>query len=166
MSAQATAREPWEQISGEPDEAYRRFLIYRNCGLWRSMRKAYHRYLQSQDGFTGGRERIHVPGSWIDDCRDWFWVNRASAWDIHNLSTYGARVAALHTQAIVQIAHKNARYGKKLKPGDEGYTDLLNSVRLVAEYMNPDVMRGIQAKQRRKVLSAGRGDGRDRAAVE
>ena len=86
---------PWDRLPAEPDEAYARFLIYRNLGTGRSFRKAYRHYLRECDGYTGGLKRLHVPGSWRPDAKAYFWAERASAWDVRNLAAYGAKVAAL-----------------------------------------------------------------------
>lgn len=140
--------EPWDKLPGESDEAYARFLIYRNLGPKRSYRKAYHHYLRIHDGFTGGKERLHLPGQWCSDSSEHFWANRAAAWDVRNLSVYGARMAALHVAAVTRIAEKNARWAARLNPTDAGWSALVASVRVVAEFLPPEVVRGIQERNK------------------
>lgn len=141
--------EPWEQLPYESNDAYARFLLYRNLGMKRSLIKAYHSYLVNHDGFTGGRERLHIPGQWLRDSSDHFWGERCSAWDIRNLTVYGAKVAVLHVQAITTVAEKNARWASKLRPGDEGWSDLVTSMKLVSDFLTPEVVRGIEARGKR-----------------
>jgi hypothetical protein len=159
------ASEAWAQLPGESGDAYARFLIFRNLGPRRSLRRAYHHYLTVHDGFTGGKERLHVPGQWCADSADHFWIDRAAAWDVRNLTAYGARLASLHVQSITSIAEKNARYARKLKPGDDGWAGLVASVKVVGEYLTPEVMRGLQDRgTRREPVPAPGPDGL--AAVE
>lgn len=138
--------EPWDKLSGECDEAYSRFLIYRNLGPKRSLKRAYLHFLRTDDEYTGGIKRLHVPGQWHRDCVDQFWVDRAAAWDVRNLSAYGSRLAAFHVRTITQLAEKNARYAAKLNPGDDGWTDLMASVKAVQGFLTPEVVRGIQER--------------------
>ena len=134
----------WDQQPGESDEAYARFLRYRNLGFKRSFRRAYRRYLQELDGYTGGLKGLHVPGQWTEDAHLFSWTERAAAWDVRNLTVHGARVASLHVGCLTRIALKNARAARRLSPGDDGWADLLDSVRLVSEFLTPDVVRAIQ----------------------
>lgn len=150
----------WEREPDEDADSYARFLVYRNCGPTRSLRKAYHRYLQAYDGYTGGTDRLHVPGTWHRDCVAHQWVNRAAAWDVANLVSHGARLVALHAGTVLQIAKKNARAARRLAPGDDGWDDLCKSVKLVQEWLTPEVVRGIQERGRgagRRAVPAGDG---------
>ena len=76
------------------------------------------------------------------------WANRAAAWDVRNLSVYGARMAALHVAAVTRIAEKNARWAARLNPTDAGWSALVASVRVVAEFLTPEVVRGIQERNK------------------
>ena len=138
--------EPWDKLSGESDEAYSRFLIYRNLGARRSLRRAYCHYLRVYDGYTGGTKRLQPPGNWTDEHAAHFWAQRAAAWDVRNLTAYGARLAVLHVRAVTAVAEKCVRSAERLEPGDDGWADLLESLRLVGEYLTPDVIRGIQER--------------------
>ena len=73
---------PWDRLPSEPDEAYARFLIYRNLRIGRSFRKAYLQYLRASDGYTGGLKGLHVPGNWRADAKAYFWAERAAAWPV------------------------------------------------------------------------------------
>ena len=137
-------KKPWDKLPNETDEQYARFLLYRNIGPKRSMRKAYARYLREYDGFRGGSERLHVPGNWIANCRDLFWTERAFAWDVRNLAAYGGKVASLHAAAVAQVARKNLRWAKRLNPGDKGWPDLMRSMMQVQAFLTPELVRGIQ----------------------
>lgn len=160
MAELVTRQEPWAQLAKEPDNAYARFLIFRNCGINRSLRKAYRWYLNAHKELGQGYAELHntsgvdangktyVPAQWLRDYQQYDWAYRATQWDLSNLGAYGGRVAVLHVQALTKIAEKNVRWAGKLKPGDRGYADLCDSVRLIAEYLNPEVVAALREKAR------------------
>jgi hypothetical protein len=137
-------RRLWDRLPAETDEAYARFLIYRNLGIGRSFRRAYRHYLRECDGYTGGLERLHVPGSWRKDARAYFWAERAAAWDVRNLAAYGAKVAALHARAVEKVAKKNLRHAGTLTPADEAWPALMASLKVVQAFLSPEVVKGVQ----------------------
>jgi len=157
--------DPWAQLPGESDESYARFLIYRNLGPKRSLRKGYLHYLRAYDGYAGGVKGLHPPGCWYEDSGGHFWVDRAAAWDIRNLVAYGSKVAVLHVRAVTLMAEKNLRAVSRLSPGDDGWSGLVASMRLVSDFFTPDVVRGIQDRNqpaRPALVPAGSERGRDR----
>lgn len=156
---------PWDKVPGETDESYTRFLLYRNIGPTRSLRRAYFLYLREYDGFRGVMKGVRPPGSWQEECRDNFWPERAAAWDVRNLTAYGSKVAALHAEAVAVVARKNLRYAGAMKPGDDGWLDLMASMKVVAAFLSPELVRGIERRNqsaRKPPATAGAG----RADVE
>lgn len=152
------AKEPWDQLEGESDDAYTRFLIYRNLGPNRSLRKGYHRFLQLHDGFTGRKERLNIPGTWTANSSEFEWGTRCAAWDIRNLHVQGARVVNLHTQAVVMIARKLVRLADKVEIESQGWENVLETLRTLNEYLSPEVVRGIKErcnKRREPAVSGG-----------
>jgi hypothetical protein len=149
---------PWDQLESESDDAYIHFLCYRNYGPTRSLNKAYYRYLVDYDGFNGVMNRgIRAPGNWQEECANNNWVQRCAAWDIRNLTTYGAKVAILHAETVVRLAQKNLKLvSKGMAPGDEGFADLINSMKLVAGFLSPELVQSIESKHKpaRPVVSS------------
>lgn len=141
-------KEPWDQIRGEDDEAYAAFLIYRNIGMRRTLRKAYCHFLETHDGYTGGHKELNLPRSWRAASVSFFWKERATAWDIRNLHSYGARLAVLHTRAVTTVAEKCVRLSYELNPGDDGWADLLDSMDRVQNYLSPEVVKGIAERNK------------------
>ena len=135
--------EPWSRLPGESEDAYAHFLIYRNLGYSRSLKRAYFRYLQMYDEYTGDIKRLVIPATWRRQCMDHFWTQRATSWDIQNLHTYGSRLAVLYTQAVTKMAEKCVRVSRSKNPGDKEWPDLLDTVQTVREYLTPDVVKGI-----------------------
>ena len=82
---------PWDQQEGESNEAYSRFLVYRNMGALRSVDKAYQNVLPNAK---------RANGQWRDDCAKFEWVIRASAWDIYTLTEIGQRVVVRYVNAL------------------------------------------------------------------
>lgn len=141
-------RQPWDRLPDESPDAYTRFLIYRNLGPNRSLRKAYLNYLRSEDGFSGpATAKLHIPGHWHANSVTYQWVNRSAAWDVRNLMTYGAKVAVLHIQTLCIIAKKTARAARETELGGEGWLDVVAGVRLIGDYLTPEVVRGIHERQ-------------------
>ncbi len=154
----SNARHAWDQLSTETNDAYCHFLVYRNLGPTRSLNKAYYQYLKDYDGFTGVMNRgIRAPGNWQDESRDNFWVERSAAWDIRNLACYGAKVAIMHAECVAHLARKNLSELKKMRPGDEGWMDLMQSIKVVAAFLSPELVASIESKHKpaRSAVGAG-----------
>ncbi len=95
----ATNRQQWEQLEGEPDAAYARFLVYRNLGPARSLDAAY----QLVAGHAAKRRKTpRVSGQWQDDSVRFGWVERAAAWDIYTLTAVGMQAVIKWVNALDQ----------------------------------------------------------------
>ena len=68
-------RQPWERQEGEPSRHYRRFLIYRNMGAERSVRKAAEVNKLCKKAQPGTWQ------SWTQIAYRWHWSARAAAYD-------------------------------------------------------------------------------------
>ena len=151
-------RDPWDRIEGESQEAYVRFLVYRNMGPRRTLDKAYRKFLKEFYDGVEVHEKTRAPGSWQDDSVGHFWGERASAWDIRNLSAYGTKVAALHCEAVARLAAKNLRALAQLEPGDAGWRDLLDGMKVVAVFLSPELVSATESRikpTRRAPVAAG-----------
>lgn len=158
------ADQPWEKLPAESDESYSRFLYYRNAGVRRSFRRAYRQWLADGDGYTGGIRGLHVPGTWTRDSQAYFWKERAAAWDVRNLSAYGARIAALHAEAVTRVAEKNLRWVGRTDPDDAAWPDVMASMRVVAQFLSPELVKGVQDRFKPAVPTpAAAGTGGDEA---
>lgn len=91
-------REPWEQLPDEPDNAYERFLVYRDLGHGRSLSKAYQ-------AACGLEQCKRVPGNWQRHSKRLQWPERAIKWDIDRLQREGE--ARRHrTDPIIETLEK------------------------------------------------------------
>lgn len=100
----ADERKQWEQIEGEPIEAYRRFCAYLNLGQIRTLEKAY---LASKPIAKKSQKKPQIPGNWIDDSKKWNWVERAAYWDIAQMAEQGQRVITQWVRSLEIITQKS-----------------------------------------------------------
>lgn len=102
METQLAKVEPaqiWDQIQGEPDAAYTRFLAYRNLGPSRNLVRAWYA-LEPEHKVADGSKRVQSPGQWRRDSHDFHWKDRADKWDIWKLLDAGDRVELAITDFI------------------------------------------------------------------
>jgi len=139
---------PWDQQPGEPDDAYARFLLYRNIGPGRSQQAAYDTYRASFRNAVPEAEKSAkkplVPGHWNDDSARWRWVDRAAAYDVHVLSTHGERLAVLWVGILTSAARKCAEKlaDPRCKPKD--FMQCIAVVDKLAAFLSPDAVQSIQ----------------------
>lgn len=96
----AEQRPAWEQLEGEPTEAYARFLVYRNLGPGRSLRAAQEAI--GGEAATKGNKKQQVAGNWGRESVDYQWPARATAWDIENLVLHGQRTV-INQQVALEL---------------------------------------------------------------
>jgi hypothetical protein len=143
--------EPWDQLRGEPQESFNRFLIYRNLGPARSLSRAYRYYSQSLSPdptkpaeAAKSFKRLQVPGNWIDDSQRYKWTARAAAWDTSLLLKMGSDLAPFWNQILRDVVRKAAEalLSAKLKP--KTWKDVLLVLDKISPYLNPDVLKASQ----------------------
>lgn len=140
--------ELWRQREGESDEAYGRFLIYRNLGPGRSLQLAYETYLatfrNSATDATKGHKRPQVPGHWGDDSARHEWCDRAAKWDVAQLEEQGVELARLWAGILIAAATKAAvkLADPRCKPKD--FMQALAVIDRVAPYLTPDALKHIK----------------------
>lgn len=74
-------RKPWDQMDGEPDKWFARFLVFLGLGARRSIKLAQIAAESSQG--KPAKARKQTAGSWTDACEKWTWHDRANKYDIH-----------------------------------------------------------------------------------
>lgn len=125
--------QPWDQRPGEPATLYNQFLLYRNQGPGRSLRRAYRQHLSQYE--MDVKATKGPSGAFKAASVQWDWAVRAKAWDADQLRTYGARLGPLYAFAIEQIADKLAAASRKIRPGDPAWKDILAAVDTVKEHL-------------------------------
>lgn len=87
------ARQPWDQMAGEPDRWYGRFQVYLELGVTRTIIEAVNALAKDECRAPVGRR-----GLWYVHARQWYWRERAHAWDVYQrellaLSERNTRIA-------------------------------------------------------------------------
>jgi hypothetical protein len=140
--------EPWDQLPTEPDEAYSRFLLYRNLGPGRSLHAAYLTYLttfrNASDDIQTGKKRQQVPGFWGADSGRWKWVDRANAWDHHVLHTHGERLSILWVGILTTAAEKCAQKLAQPNCRPKDFMQCMAVVDKLSAFLSPDAVQSIQ----------------------
>jgi hypothetical protein len=73
----AENHEPWDRIPGEPDKAFHAFECYLDMSYWE--RKDLYAYRN----YVGNPEAPHVSTTWSSWKEEFFWEERARAYDNH-----------------------------------------------------------------------------------
>jgi uncharacterized protein involved in tolerance to divalent cations len=133
------------QLPGETAEDFARFLVYRNLGPCRTLRKAYAIYLQELGDSEGGSKVARATRSWREKSAKFDWVNRATAWDAHNQQTYGTRIAVLQAHALLRLSKKAYQDVKRLKPSEATWKDVLATVKFLSKYITPELIAEVRA---------------------
>jgi hypothetical protein len=97
--------EPWEQQPGEPNIWHQRFARhYLPLGPERSVDKAYRDRMGARTGSEpAAKSPRRAPGSWQGAAAEWKWLDRAAAWDRHEIQV--ARSARLRAVRRTQEKH-------------------------------------------------------------
>ena len=129
----------WEQQKDEPNEAYTRFLVYRNLGVVRSLESAYNQASKSV--------KKRVPGKWYEDSSKFSWVERATAWDIDTLTKVGQRVVVKYINALDLAFQRiiEALNNEKMKPRTWG--SAIESINVLGEFIPQETVAEIRRAQ-------------------
>src|SRR5687768_17558601 len=100
-------RAPWDQLPGEPDVAYARFLLYRNLGPARSLEKAYGAFLSTiEDESAQNRVKPRASGTWCEDSAQYKWVARAVAWDVDSFKVLGTQFVVRYVEVLNKLTER------------------------------------------------------------
>ena len=127
----------WDQRDGEPAAAYRRFLIYLALGRSRSLDTAYAtaRHQRVSKG-------IRAPGQWRRDCQ-FAWVERAAAYDAHQIRTTGMKAVDLFVEALCRVAASGAEAAKRIRPKTMG--DVLDLLQFLSTNIPREIIAALSA---------------------
>lgn len=97
---------PWERLEDETSKAYGAFLLFRDLGYGRSVRRAYRAYLEA----TGRQKSPKVSANVSPSFRRWVerhaWRERAEAWDLHELEGREAALEDAKRLALAELARR------------------------------------------------------------
>lgn len=134
-----TDQKVWDQLEGEPNEAYARFLVYRDLGPNRSVILAYDSFRpnapQSKENPTRSASR-----AWWENYRVFRWKGRALAWDVSQLAnavpeaatTIFRLISETAKACLAEIANGN------IKP--QSFAELKEMVVILGGFISPEVI--------------------------
>lgn len=117
---------PWDRLPDETDAQYAQFLVFRDLGPSRTLARAYRQYLKHFDTTPGARKG--PSGAFKETAAARRWRERAEAWDVWRLLTYGARIAPLYVAAVEQMTKKLLAASQRIRPGQKGWRDVLDTL--------------------------------------
>jgi hypothetical protein len=139
--------EVWEQHEGEPDEAYVRFLYYRNMGPTRSLDAAYQQYVESgeietkEKGIIVAPKRTKTPranGQWKEDSSSYQWEFRANKWDIHMLKIAGKSVISDFYKLLAVTTNQTLEAMRSGKLLPQTYGQALEGLQILGNFVQPE----------------------------
>src|SRR4030067_400717 len=129
-------KQAWEQREGEQNEAYARFLVYRNLGVARSLDSAYCVALN--------RVKSRASGQWVKECSKYEWVMRASAWDVYVLTEIGQQVVVRYVNALDLAFQRiiESLANRKIKPRSWGA--IIDSITTLGGFIPQETVRTVR----------------------
>lgn len=145
----------WDQMEGEPSDAYAHFLVYRNLGPARTVDDSYNAAFPVAPKKVAPKARSRRPeakplrasSTWWRESRDYEWKERASAWDIHMLvnTVPEAMVSIMHT--VNEFAKSSLRAVQSGKIQPKNFGELLAGVQLMASFISAETISAILAQR-------------------
>jgi hypothetical protein len=126
----------WEQQEGEPDEAYTRFLIYRNLGPARTIEKAAG-LLHDE---TKGKKTKVSTSQWTKDSAEYNWRERAAKWDIAMLSSVVPETAAYIFAGIREFAKITLEHLQSGTYSPKNWAEVKDSLVTLAGFVAPEII--------------------------
>ena len=147
-------KEIWEQLEGESNASYTRFLIYKNLGMARSLEKAYSFYLINNQKATKGNKRQQllevlleqerpVPGSWTNESSAYCWKKRAEAFDISELRKTEKQTFSKQVGILKSLTEKLEESLKDptLKP--KNFFQIIQALDVINRRYTPELARAV-----------------------
>jgi hypothetical protein len=129
----------WDQLPGESNSAYARFLIYRNLGPARTLDAAY------QSTVEKSKKKQSISGQWTKDSTVFDWIRRADAWDIDILRTNGRKVVLLFIRGLERVVTKSVATLEKDGIEPETWSAAVNALHTVGQYIPAEASREVQS---------------------
>lgn len=128
-------RKAWEQLDNEPDEAYVRFLVYRNLGPARTLDLAY-----AAANVNKRKRSASASGQWREDSTTYHWRERAARWDVSQLSQVVPETAGLIFESIKEYARIVLGELQTGKHKPRKWAEVKDSLVTLAQFVSPEVI--------------------------
>jgi hypothetical protein len=138
-------QEPWDQLSGESDAAYARFLFYLEIGPQRSIDEAYRQWNEKRP--KTARKRSKTPqaanGQWKDDSAKYRWIERSLAWDRKQFTLKAERAVDRFVEVLLEGMATTIEAMRTRKP--TSWNQILESIRVFGQHVPPETIRARMA---------------------
>ncbi len=135
--SRARKPEAWDQMEGEPLSHYTRFLVYRDLGSTRTLRKAW--------ALVKGKNWRAVSDNnckyWRDLSARWKWVRRAQEWDKAMLSGLGDETIVQFVGGLKQAASEVNQALERVKP--KTWREAMEGLNLVGSFIDPQSIKAV-----------------------
>ena len=96
----AERRKSWEHQPDEPEDAFDRFVYYRDLGPTRSIDKAWRAWRLTAENASPGITDRRADGHWRSDSVEHSWRTRARDYDAHRFRTTNSAVLQKFTENL------------------------------------------------------------------
>src|SRR6185437_3032585 len=96
----------WEQMDGEPDASYARFLTFLYLRYMGHRRRSVTKAFRVHNKLRGKQQCTQT---WWDDASDWCWERRADRYDVAHLRESGQRAAQVSAELYVEFVEMTRR---------------------------------------------------------
>lgn len=136
----------WAQQSGETDTAYRAFLVYRNLGPKRTVKLAFHAWMEAKGDGGAVDSRQYVPARWQGWSARHSWQVRAQRWDISELIQSGTRVPLMLNIVIERAAVRllDAMTNDGVRP--QTWDDVIKTITLLTNIVDSSRVDKLEAE--------------------
>lgn len=124
----------WDKRENESSEAYTRFLIFRNLGPTRNIKKSYQ-VASGQDNPKKSEMQ-----TWYDLSSQWDWRERASQWDIAQLTSVVPETTGMIYQAVRQYALVVLEQLESGKYKPKSWSALQHALVTLTQLVSPEVI--------------------------
>lgn len=131
-------KKEWDQLEGEPNESYTRFLFYLQMGPTRSINTAYRAWASTaKKSIKSGK---HASGQWAEDSTKYHWRERASRWDVEQLLSTVPETASIVFKSILGFAKITLESIESGKHKPANWQQVQESLSVIASLVSPAVI--------------------------
>ncbi len=140
METKTNERKAWQQLAGESNEAYARFLVFRDLGPARTVFLAY---ASSRPGApkTENGPALGVPRIWWENYRVFQWKHRAAAWDVTQMVNAVPESATTILKLIGETARACLAQVENGNIKPQNFTELKDMVVILGNLISPEIIR-------------------------
>lgn len=110
--------QPWDRLEGEPLQWYHRFLLFRDIGPNRKIRKAFVTDYERTYP-NSGKEPPKTTNHWFARAQEYRWIERAAAWDDYRRKEVFTQGSASELNRIARLDKLIDKLEERINKGIE-----------------------------------------------